>query len=322
MDKIKYFIIFIITLQVQAQSLGPEFLTAKSYTDQFRSFLINKLKQMDQNFIRDINQGEIRYISNDTTFCLDGTKVEKNQPLMRIIFAPKLEKENYNEVRDYMGCNGRIAFQELIEVQGIKKALHSTEDFYQNKLNLNKLTSFKAFKYSLIDNQGEIVFSFHHQTLDATTKELDFYINNQLLFKRTIINAQDVIYNSYAIEFSMNRNGYNFRANSPAKFSRPISAKVTKNNVEYYNQMQRRISLADFQKNFILEGFNFIMESLLAYYPKTSFVTSNLQSSKLLSELRDAQTFLINGVQLNLVRNLIEEYIEAVQKGEIVDNRK
>lgn len=322
MDKIKPFFIFLILFQLHAQELGAEFLTAKSYTDQFRSFLLNKLKQMDQNFIRDINQGEISYISNENVTCLDGTDVEKNQPLMRIIFSPKLDGENYHEVRDYMGCNGKIAFQESIEVKGIDKPLHSIKDFYQNKLIISKIREYKEFTYSLIDNHGERVFSYHSSQISPNHEEMDFYLNNQIFFKRQILNKENVTYNSYGINFKMDRNGYTFSANSNARFSRPISARITPTNIEYYNPMQRRVSLAEFQKFFVLEGFNFIMDSLLAYYPKTTFVTSNLQSSKLLQELRDAQTFLINGVQLNLVRNLIEEYIEAVQKGEIVDNRK
>lgn len=277
---------------------------------------------MDQNFIRDIAPQEIRYISKEDITCLDGTKVEKNQALMRIIFSQKLKDNKYIETRDYMGCDGKIAFTEYIEANETNEALHSLEDFYQNKMNISKAGEFANFEYTLFDNMQERVFSITHEINSDKTKEMNFILNNQLFFKRNIEEDTWVFYQAYPIVFKMSRNGYNFSIKSSGRFQRPVKARVTPLNVEYYDEDSHRISLASFQELFTINGFNFIMESLLAYYPQTSFVTSNLQSSKLLTELRDAQTFLINGVQLNLVRNLIEEYIEAVQKGEIVDNRK
>ncbi len=325
MDKIRIVFLLLFSLNVGALELGPEFLTAKSYSDQYRSILVNKLKQMDQNFIRDINGPEIRYISKEDTTCLDGTKVEKNQALMRVIFDNKLKEDKYTEVRDYMGCNGKVAFQEYIEIKGINQALHNLSDFYASRLKLGAVKNYKNFEYTLFDNQGERVFSITNEVLSKENKnnsEMNFFLNNQLFFKRIINNEKWITYHSYPLSFSMNRNGYSINIKSAGRFQRPIMAHITPYNIEYYNEDQERVALAKFQENFTVNGFNFIMDSLLAYYPQTSFVTSNLQSSKLLTELRDAQTFLINGVQLNLVRNLIEEYIEAVQKGEIVDNRK
>jgi hypothetical protein len=313
--------LLIISLPCFAIELGSEFLTARSYSDQFRPLLLNKIKQMDQNFIRNINQGSITYISRNDEVCLDGSHVEKNQPLMQILFDQKLKDKNYEEVRSYVGCNGRVVFQEVLFIKGIDSLLHSQDDFYNYKLDLSKASTYDEIQYFFIDDHGARTFAINGQKSNKLS-EMNFFLNNQLFMKRIIENDQWVSYSSYPLHFKMNRNGYRFETRSSKRFHNQLRANVTKNNIEYYNPEGERISLASFQENFTVSGFNFIMDSFLAYYPKTEFVTSNLQSSKLLNELRDAQTFLINGVQLNLVRNLIEEYIEAVKKGEIVDNRK
>ena len=322
MDKsLILYISLLMALPSFAIELGNEFLTAKSYTDQFRQLLINKITQMDQNFIRNINDGSITYISRSDELCLDNTLVTKNIPLMRIILSQSYDKGVYQETRSYTGCNGKVVFQETINAKGLSKPMHTMDDFYKNNMDFSKVREYESFEYSFIDEDGGRTYAVV-ASKNKNIQEMNFILNNQVLMQRIIQDGNWVSYTSHPINFEMNRNGYTFRTSSSKRFDNQLRAKINKNNIDYYNSKGERISLAAFQKNFAINGADFIMDSFFAYYPKTSFVTSNLQASKMLTELRDAETFLINGVNLDLVRILIREYIEAIERGEIVDNRK
>jgi hypothetical protein len=316
------FIIFIsFALPSFALELGNEFLTAKSYTDQFRQLLLNKIKQMDQNFIRNIEDGSITYISRSDELCLDNTLVTKNIPLMRIILTQSLEDGVYQETRSYTGCNGKVVFQENIVAKGLSAPMHTMDDFHKNNMDFSKVREYSAFEYSFLDEDGGRTYAVVSRT-DNDIQEMNFILNNQVFMQRVIQDTNWISYTSFPLDFEMSRNGYRFRTSSTKRFDNQLRAKINKNNVEYYNSKGERIALATFQKNFTVNGADLIMDSFFAYYPKTSFVTSNLQSSKMLTELRDAETFLINGVNLELVRILVRDYIEAIERGEIVDNRK
>mgnify|MGYP001501345402 FL=1 len=58
-------------------------------------------------------------------------------------------------------------------------------------------------------------------------------------------------------------------------------------------------------------------------FPKTSFTSSITQSERLLSELRLNNIRLIQGAELNLVQNYLQELIESIEKGQlIIDDRR
>ncbi len=81
--------------------------------------------------------------------------------------------------------------------------------------------------------------------------------------------------------------------------------------------------MAKFQKAFHMEGLTYPVMSVLVELPTTDFVSSGSKSARMLEELRNAQTWLITGgaAQINLVKILIDDYIKAVDKGMISDNR-
>ena len=63
------------------------------------------------------------------------------------------------------------------------------------------------------------------------------------------------------------------------------------------------------------------MQVWLRRFPTTEVTSSSGSNQRLLNELRIANSRLLNGTELNLVRILIQQYIQAVEKGEFVDNR-
>jgi len=88
----------------------------------------------------------------------------------------------------------------------------------------------------------------------------------------------------------------------------------------YFDANKNQISFIEFQKSFTLNGFNFIMDSMLIELPKTKFASLGNQNARLLDELRNAQAWVTSG-QANLVRSYLESLIKSIREGYITDTR-
>lgn len=310
--------------QAAGAGLAPELFGAESFSQQFRSFLINKITQMDQNFIREVQGREVYYYSNKWVRCQDSTKAAPRQKLFRINYAQSLEEDKYAEHRFYYGCDGGLAWRETIRAEGVEQNLHTAAEILTGEMNLKAAGEYERFSYELADSESNPVFSIHGHLLEGGGS-MSFSLSGDLFMRRTISESETgkvVRYYSSPFQFNLDRNGYRFNMSSSGAFEGFLEARLGEANTQYFNNKRERISLAEFQQKFIFHGGKFIMDSLLAALPKTEFVATNMAGGKMLDELRNAQTFLISGTQLNLVRNLIEEYIKAVQKGAIVDRRQ
>jgi hypothetical protein len=303
--------------------LPKGFLSEVTLAEQFRLSIQNKLTQMRQNFVeRSFSNGTRFYATNDIT-CPQGTKVQSRNDLLRMRVTQDVD-EQLTENIFYYGCRGSLTMREQVVTSGKKLTPASVPQLLMGQLNTSLTADETSKDYRLLDGQGDQVFRILTRLVQGRLIN-HFYLNDQQYLRITRFKRSqylEVRYEFFPIHFSMNRNGFEFSMSLPARFEGYYSARIYNNGVvHYYNEKRDPVSLATFQNSFKLEGFSFILDSMLIELPQTKFVTSGLRSGRMLEELRNAQTWLINGIQLNLVRNMVEEYIKAVQQGLIIDNR-
>lgn len=318
------FSLFIFLFSAQsayAGELPSEFFSISMYSDYFRPNIENKVTQMGQNFVRVVTDSEVYFTSNSETRCQNGKKVPARQKIMSLSFKKSLVGDEYSESRIYRGCGGSIAFQESVQASGANKELHTKKEIFEGKMDLDSPEALEALTYELQDGEGNLVFAGYFKRIGQGTSTV-FKLGNSKFASRTTNKTsagKKVVLRAYPFSFHQHRNGSEIEFNSNGDGI--LMALVTDLNTIYYGDDRQRISMAEFQGNFNMGGLDVIMDSMLAELPETKFVTTGTQDAKMLEELRTAQTFLISGTQLNLVRELIEKYIKAVEEGSIVDNR-
>lgn len=307
-----------------SQELPSQFTTAKSFADLVRAGLVNKIAQMDQNFIRTAGGNEVGYHHTEEVSCLNGVKASPRQKLLKISYASSFLDGHYQETRFYYGCSNTLGFRESYSINGVKGPVHDRSEILAGKMDFESVSKSDDFSYELADGNGSpLVEIIHRKHTDRSA--MVFKIGGAKVLRRQVklLDPKKIVrYFAYPYEFSVSRNGSHFNAKSDGAFENYVTAIIDADNISYYGPSKERLSMAAFQALLQPPPMNLIMDMLLAELPETKFISSNAQSSKMLEELRNAQTFLISGVQLKLVRNLIEEYIKAVQEGSIVDNRK
>jgi hypothetical protein len=310
-------------------SFPKQFLSPNSITKELRLGLINKLVQMRQNFIERKTTSGSKFISDKNVSCPLGTKVFKNENLMSLSFSNQYQKNQKTskfhsyEYRNYYGCNGTIALKESIIVIADVKHSNSKQDQLAIELDLRYKDNYDSVDYKMIDGNGDQVLRIV-TTKTKTVLNSTISIGNEKYIVISINKLKDrsiFRYRFNPILFKINRNGFNFEMKIPMRFDGYIRAEVFKNGrIHYFNPKGIQISLASFLQEFQLDGFNYIMDSLLATVPKTKFFTSGNENARILEELRNAQAWIISG-QDNLVRNLIEGYIKDIKDGLILDKR-
>jgi hypothetical protein len=310
-------------------SFPKQFLSPTSITKELRLGLINKLVQLRQNFIERKTPTGAKFISDKDVVCPLGTKVLKNESLVSLSFSNHYQKiegsskiQSY-EYRNYYGCTGNISLKESIIVISDEKKGHKLQDQLAGELDLRFGNKYDSYDYKMVDGRGDqvlrIVTNKSQDVLNTTIS-----IGNEKYISITINklkNKSVFRYKFNAIPFVINRNGFSFEMNIPQRFEGFMKAEVFDNGrINYFNPKGIQVSLSSFLQEFQLDGFDFIMDSLLATVPKTKFFTSGNENARILEELRNAQAWIISG-QDNLVRNLIESYIKDIKEGLILDKR-
>jgi hypothetical protein len=284
---------------------------------------------MRQNFIERKTQDGSRFISDKNVTCPLGVKVLSNDNLMSLSFSnnykvnSETKKINSYEHRNYSSCDGSLAFRESIVVVADKKQRHTREDQLLGELDLRFNNEFDSVDYRMIDATGEqVIRSFTSKTKNKLISVIS--IGNEKYINISIdkeLNKKVFRYRFNPITFKVKRNGFEFEMNIPLRFSGHMKAELFDNGrIKYFNPKGIQVSLASFLKEFELNGLDFVMNSVLKSVPKTSFFNTGNANARILEELRNAQAWITTG-QDNLIRNLLEEYIAAVNKGEIVDSR-
>lgn len=323
-----------MTKEVSASFAIPDhMLGIKKFAKDFRKPVINKLLQMRQNFIERKYKKGTRFISNEKMVCPLGTVIYPFNNLAtytyktKVVTDKKTGKVTSYENRFLRGCSQKNTITEKIKIIGKKAFINDHDDIMQGILQLQMNKGEKEIiDYRMIDSAGvQIMRIFSKVT--GNERITNLYLGNQKfiqIFYKRQDDKLEVRYKFYSADFLLNRNGFEYSSHIEARSNGYFKAMIHDNgSIQYFNDKGIQVSLASFQKFFQLNGINFIMKSVLIELPVTDFVSSGGGSARLKEELRNAQTWLIGGnpAQLNLVKILIQEYIQAVEKNLLIDNR-
>lgn len=333
MVRIALFIFSIILVGKEASasfSLPSQFFGIKRISDEFRLPIKNKLLQLRQNFIETNYKGGTRFTANSETNCPLKTVVPALSPIVKYEYRLKTQKLNNKTItyenRFLKGCDQSQTLVEKIKVVGNKTYFSSNIDILSGNYDFSMTDGKEELDYRMFDGFGEQVIRLYSK-IENNQRISNFFLGPeklmQIIYKK-MKGKLEVRFRFYPITFAMDRNGSKFKMSIPARYEGYYKGIIYDSGaIEYFNEKGIQISLADFQKRFGLEGVSYIMNSILIELPETKFVNSGNQSARLIEELRNAQNWLIQGgpAQLNLVRNLVEEYLKASQNGLLVDKR-
>ena len=264
--------------------------------------LNNKLLQMQQNFIEDSAPNITKYSSDKVSTCQLGHTVPAGQTILKITKQNSKNIKLEKDITTYTGCSGLESLKEI----SIKYT--SGNDSYEF-FGPNNISIFKTIRIL-----GK----------EQTTSQI--LLNDQMVFKiieRKKNGYEEVLYKKYPFTVALNYNGGDINFNSSQSFNGAYRLKIYPGKrIEYYDDSSRLISLSKFQKQIGFRGINYFIDLALNDLPKTKFINSGSSNTKLLEELRNAQTFLISGSNIDYVKNLINQYIKEAVEGNIIDNRR
>jgi hypothetical protein len=304
-NKIKIFLMAVGVLALTNAVHGKipkRLLSVDKVIDEIKMPLNNKLLQMHQNFIEETAPNIIKYTSDKISKCQLGQSVPVGENILKITKQRSKNTKLKKHITTYTGCSGQESFKEI----SIKYT--SGNDSYEF-IGPDNTSIFKTIR---LKDQNQ------------TTSQI--FMNDQMVFKiieRKRNGYDEVLYKKYPFTVSLNYNGGKINFNSVQSFNGAYRLKIYPGRrVEYFDDSSQLISLANFQKQIGFRGINYFIDLALKDLPKTKFINSGNGNTKLLEELRNAQTFLISGSNIDYVKNLINEYIKEAVEGNIIDNRR
>lgn len=325
---IRFLILLILSTQIAFSfEIPADLLSPQKITNELRLNLVNKIAQMKQNFIQRNFESGIYFTSNERVICPLNTTVERNQSLFKIVSknednSDENDQKISSDKRFYYGCAGKLSFFESLTFEGKEHISTKKEDVFEGKINLKLNQNFNKMTYKMEDGFGSEILRINTVKSDNSFTSTIF-LNNQkfIIIKGSKNKVEKYLYHFFPLNFSLNRNGYSATNQSSERFMGYMYfIKNSDNQLTYFDSRHNQISFVDFQKKFIINGLDFIMDSVLIELPRTKFASLGNQNARLLDELRNAQAWVTSG-QANLVRNYLESLIKSIKEGYITDTR-
>jgi len=303
-------VLFMSTLR--SEESRPNFLIdERAILDEFRGQLRSKLEELSQNYIAYRSSDSIVWSSTEQVNCAGFTR-QAREPLSAVV----LNRGDKILVAEWRGCSGKTILREtFIANQEIKLSL---KDYL-----LGQIPSGELKRYQLQDGQGQNVFDWRGVEGVATftfvtAKFLEIYKEEH----RWQYRAQ-----GYSVDYRNGDNSFSTGINFPPTH---YTVEWESGDVRILNSSYRRVSVNSFLtaythmvQNLTLNMVSGIVKTILTGLPITEFVASGGQNSRLLDEMRLTYTRLLNNLELNLVRQYIQDLIKAIESGllKITDNR-
>lgn len=324
--------IFLFSNLAKAESvpLPSSVLGVNEIVEEFRGTLKNKIVALGKNYISQVSDKTIIFKNSEDTKC-NGVLLPKDSAVSSFKLNFNLKDDELNEKVIYSGCS-EISLVEDVVTRGINLKPITFNDFIRGNrsFDLKDNETFKLYKVSNLE--GDEIFKVMLEKSGNSRFESYFYLGQKFLTINFEFNTSSTkaIFTAYSYQATYKRKHgtWSSRSNySPYSFTVVVD-KMASDQVAYYDQNRNRISLSNF-----LSLFNmYILDSTLSnlqsifdyhtyYFPSTEVTKSGAASQRLLEELRVNQSRLLTNTELNLVRNFIQDLINATESGFIQDNR-
>ncbi|MDB9786859.1 hypothetical protein OAB57_02025 [Bacteriovoracaceae bacterium] len=334
------FIVFIpIFILTSFSAINPVGLNSvDEFVSQWRAPLSRKIRELSENYVARRNGNQIIFSSHKDTTCAY-RKINAKSALARASFYSKIENigklQKLTENTLYIGCWGNIELRELITTKGTKLKAITFDQFRKGYRTFELEDNETERYYKIQDGDSHEIFGLRifrkkqnlHYIYSITGKN---FLRIDLLRDKDLQFRAEITGYSFALNYVKRWQSWHHNEHEPTqKWSIFYSETNPFQNI-YLDNERHRVSQKEFQlfvgEHLLEHPFKFLREMIgyhLLGYPKTSFTSSGVASSKFLDELRLAYVRLLGGTELALVKNQLRLHIELIEQGKIViDDRR
>ena len=331
--KILIILLLFISFGVKAESipLPPSIPTVDDIIEGLRNNFSTKIIDLGKNFISVQNDKTI-ILKNNTPLNCHGTIIPLGEPVSILQYNFKQSGNELVEKAIYTGCQQKISLVEDVISKGTTVAPLKYNDFIRGKRNfdLNEGENYRLYRLSNVDN--EEIFKVLIEK-NQNTKLTEFYILGQK-FLRIIYDYQGnstkatFTYFGFKGKYTQKYSSWEFDSSIDTYSNTIIVTNGNLNQVTFLDSTAQPFSQNEFLTTFnkrISDGAASKIRDILDYhnfyFPTTLQVLSSSANDHLKAELRVAYNRLQNNTELPLVKMQIQEYINAAEKGLLIDNR-
>jgi hypothetical protein len=326
-------ILFINLNNVYAENipLPPSVAGIDDIINDFRGTLTTKIIDLGKNFIGQLSDKTIIFKHNNVLNC-HGDMIPQGEPVSSLQYNYKKTNNELVEKSIYTGCLGQISLVEDVVTRGGELAPLKYSDFIKGKRNIDLDDQQNYRLYRISNSNNEEIFKMLIEKSDQK-KLVDFYILGQrfLRFNYNFTESETrltITYTGYSAKYVQKYGSWEIDSNFDPINNAVIVTKGGINQVKYIDGNGSAISQNDFLSRFdkfVTSGSIARVRSIFNYhnfyFPTTKIIQTGTQNEHLKAELRVAFNRLQNNIELNLVKKQIQEYIDAVENGLIIDNR-
>jgi hypothetical protein len=316
--------------------------TTDSLVSIFRDDLKSKVQQILTNYVNNVlNDHVSSFVSADSTKCNDGTVIASGGQVARIektseIVRAESQTDQLTETISYFGCNGKVAFSEVFYSEGLNLVPFDWMQILTSQISYSIKPNENFKRVRIMNEQNVEVFSVTGRR-DSRRIFVNFHFNLQPVLTFLEVTQDDAIFSIYNVKpyeanIDIDSDSYSYGRSGNSEFSVLIKKE---GDIVYRDKSKERVSFGAWLQNFstatfskpdagVLGVMQSVMDSYLKRLPETVLVGSVGQNKRILSELNLALSQLNSGgLQINQVKILIRDYIDAITSGklDIVDNR-
>lgn len=319
------------SLKAESVPLPPSVSGVDDIINEFRNTLVIKINELGKNFISTLSDKTIVF-KNSTPLSCNGTNIVQGEPVSSMQYSFKKSAAELIEKSVYTGCGYDISLVEDVITRGGKLEPLKYSDFIKGKreFDLKDDESYRLYRVSNSENE-EIFKMFIEKS--GNSKVVEFFILGEKFLRMNYDFQADstkltLTYYGHSARYIRKHASWKFN-NSFNPFSHEVVVKKGSiNQISYRDMYGNSLSQSDYLayfNNLILSGAIARIRSIVDYhnhyFPTTEIVQSGSVNQQFKEELRIAFNRLQNNIELNLVKKQIQDYMDAAEKGLIIDNR-
>jgi hypothetical protein len=324
-------VLFIISFGLKAETipLPASVSGVDEIVSEFRTLLVTKITDLGKNYISTLGNNTIIFTSSAAVNC-NGSINQIGERLGSLLYDTKQSAGELSERVVYTGCDSSISLIEDVVTRGRDLLPLPFSDIIKGKrtLELKDNETYRYYKFSNVE--GDEIFSVVMEKKETSKQVNYFYLGQKFLsvnFDYQPDSTRAVFtYYGYSGKYVRKHSTWTTR-NEFTTFSNTIIAKKNQF-VIYLGDAGNAISLSTFMNTFnstIIDRpaatLGYIFDYHTYYFPKTESTKTGNQSQRFIDELRVAQNRLLTNTEINLVKNLLKDFINAAELGQIIDNR-
>jgi hypothetical protein len=300
--------------------------------EEFRGTLKTKIVDLSKNYISLISEQVVVFKNSEDMEC-NGNSISKGTVITSLKYGFNFNGDHeLNEKAVYTGCSGDISLIEDVITTGDNLKPLPFNDFIRGKRSFDLQDNEQSRLYKVSNLEGEEIFKVFVEKKGNTKFAVFYYVGQKFLTINYEYNSSSTraIFTAYSYNASYVRKHGRWNSRStyaPVSFSAFVN-KFSADQVVYLDANGARLSLSNFLgmfDNYVLQSTVSNLQSIFDYhnyyFPSTEATKSGAASQRLLEELRVAQTRLLTNSEINLVKNFVQNLINAAEAGQLIDNR-